>query len=82
MARLPENYGYWHIIYLRFKRGADRGLWWNILLQLQRKKKLRAAVVIADSTTISLHRHSGGLKGGSKARASASAVSRQNSTSQ
>jgi hypothetical protein len=73
--------GYWHTIYLRFKRGADRGLWWNILFQLQRQKRVKAAVVIADSTTISFHRHGGGLKGGSKAKASASAASRQNFTS-
>ena len=64
---LPQCYGYWHTIYLRFKRGADRGLWWNILFQLQQTRKLKMAVVMADSTTIPLHRHGGDSKGGSTA---------------
>ena len=78
---LPECYGYWHTIYLRFKRGAERGLWWNILFQLQQARKLRMAVVMADSTTIPLHRHGGASKGGSTAKASVAAASRRSSTS-
>ena len=63
---LPPCYGYWHSIYLRFKKGSDRGVWWNLLLKLQQDKKLTMNVVMADSTTFKMHRHGGGLKGGSK----------------
>lgn len=66
---LPVCYGYWHTVYLRFKKGSDRSVWWNVLLKLQQKKKVSMNVVMLDSTTIDVHRHGGGLKGGSKARA-------------
>ena len=65
---LPKIYGYWHTIYLRFKKGSDRGLWWKILQELQRLKVVTINVVMADSTTMKVHRHGGGLKGGFKLR--------------
>jgi len=61
---LPPCYGSWHAIYQRFKRGSDRGVWWNILITLQQDKRLTMNVVMADSTTIKVHRHGGGQKGG------------------
>ena len=61
---LPPIYGNWHTVYTRFKRGSERGLWWNILMILQKKKKLTMNVVIADSTAMKVHRHGGGQKGG------------------
>ena len=67
---LPKCYGYWHTIYLRFKKGSDRGIWWKILLTLQKNKLLKLNVVLSDSTTIKMHRHGGGLKGGFKAKES------------
>jgi transposase len=63
---LPKHYGYWHSIYLRFKKSSDRGLWWKVLQELQRHKAITINVVMADSTTIKMHRHGGGLKGGFK----------------
>jgi transposase len=60
---LPHEFGYWHTVYLRFKRGADRGVWWSILMILQHKKCIRILISILDSTTIQVHRHgSGGLE--------------------
>jgi transposase len=70
---LPSCYGYWHTVYLRFKKGSDRGVWWHILIKLQQDKKLHMNIVLADSTTIKIHRHGGGLKGGFKAEGEASA---------
>lgn len=63
---LPRCYGYWHTVYLRFKKGSDRGVWWHVLIKLQQNKKIHMNIVLADSTTIKIHRHGGGLKGGSK----------------
>lgn len=65
---LPECYGYWHTVYLRFKKGSDRGVWWSVLLKLQQDKKITMNIILADSSTFKVHRHGGGLKGGSKAR--------------
>lgn len=62
---LPPCYGYWHTVYLRFKRASDRGLWWRILIHLQQHKKISMHVVMMDSTTVPVHRHGGGAKGGS-----------------
>ena len=55
-------------VYQRFKRSADRGVWWNVLYSLQRDKKLTMNVAMIDSTTFKVHRHGGGFKGGSKAK--------------
>jgi transposase len=65
---LPKCYGSWNAVYLRFKRGSDRGVWWNILVTLQQHRRIRMNIVLVDSTTIKVHRHGGGLKGGFKAR--------------
>jgi len=61
---LPIFFGNWHSVYLRFKKGSDRGIWWKILIILQKDKRLKLRVVIVDSTTIKVHRHGGGQKGG------------------
>ena len=66
---LPPDFGYWHSVYLRFKKGSDRGVWWKVLIALQQYKKLTMNVVLTDSTTVKVHRHGGGLKGGSRAKA-------------
>ena len=65
---LPECYGNWHSVYLRFKRGSDRGVWWKVLLELQQLKKITMNIVLVDSTTMKVHRHGGGLKGGFRVR--------------
>lgn len=64
---LPVCYGYWHTVYLRFNKGSKRGVWWDVLMTLQRRKKLRMNVVLADSTSFKVHRHGGGEKGGNTA---------------
>ena len=61
---LPSCYGNWHSIYLRFKRGGERGLWWRILITLQQRKQAKVNIVLNDSTTFKIHRHGGGAKGG------------------
>jgi transposase len=63
---LPEEYGFWHVVYDRFNRGSERGLWARILLALQQKAGIRFNEVLIDSTTMQVHRHGGGQKGGSK----------------
>ncbi len=66
---LPKCYGSWNEVYQRFKRSSDRGVWWKIILKLQSNKKLTLHIVLGDSTTFKVHRHGGGLKGGSKPKA-------------
>jgi transposase len=49
---LPRCYGYWHSIYLRLKKGLDRAVWWKILMELKRLKRIKVNIVMSDSTTI------------------------------
>jgi transposase len=63
---LPEEYGYWHVVYDRFSRGSERGLWGKILFELQKAEGIRFPEALIDSTTMQVHRHGGGQKGGSR----------------
>jgi transposase len=63
---LPEVYGYWHAIYDRFSRGSGKGLWAKVLLSLQKEEGIVFKEVIIDSTTMKVHRHGGGQKGGNR----------------
>ena len=65
---LPGDYGEWHTIYDRFNRGNARGLWNKVLATLQQEAGLGFEEVIIDSTTMKVHRHGGGQKGGFRAR--------------
>ncbi len=61
---LPKCFGRWHSVFMRFQRGNEKNLWWSILLDLQKQRKLTMNVVICDSSTFKYHRHGGGQKGG------------------
>ena len=53
---LPELYGNWHTIYTRFKSWSDKGWLWNLLYELQSKRKLTFDMAWINSTNVSLHR--------------------------
>ena len=57
---LPECFGPWSTLYMRFKRWSENGLFWSLLYKLQQQKRLNIEVVWVDSTTIAVHRHGGG----------------------
>ena len=57
---LPSLYGPWHTIYTRFKRWSENGLFWQILYQLQQKKKITIDFAWIYSTTLAIHRHGSG----------------------
>jgi hypothetical protein len=56
------------VIYDRFSRGNERGLRAKVLSILQKEKGVADAEVIIDSTTMKVHRHGGGQKGGGRAK--------------
>ena len=49
---LPKNYGNWHSIYTRFKRGSEKGLWWHILVTLQQQGKIMSVRPIGSQMLI------------------------------
>jgi len=57
---LPVCFGYWHTVYMRFKRWSESGLFWSLVYQLQQKKKVKVKFAWIDSTTIGLHRQGSG----------------------
>ena len=57
---VPQIYGCWHTIYMRFKRWSENGWFWQLLKALQAKKLLKADFTWVDSTTIAVHRHGSG----------------------
>jgi transposase len=65
---LPAVYGHWHVIYDRFSRGNERGLWAKVLSVLQKEKGVAEAEAIIDSATMKVHRHGGGQKGAAEQR--------------
>ena len=53
--QLPETYGNWHTIYVRFQRWSENGVMDRILAELQKKKIIGLRVVFLDSTTVRAH---------------------------
>ena len=57
---LPEEYGAWHTIYMRWQRWVARGVWWNILMVLKRLKRIDLHLVFLDFTVVRAHQHAAG----------------------
>jgi transposase len=57
---LPNAYGPWHTIYLRWQRWIERGVWGKILKLLLRLKGVDLTIVFLDSTVVRAHQHAAG----------------------
>jgi transposase len=57
---LPQEYGAWHTIYMRWQRWVERGVWWNTLMVLKRLKRIDLQLVFLDSTVVRAHQHAAG----------------------
>ena len=57
---LPQDYGPWHTIYMRWVRWIKRGIWENMLKILQCLKHLEMEIVFLDSTIVRAHQHAAG----------------------
>ncbi len=60
--QLPEKYGNWHTMYVRFQRWSESGVLDKVLRELQRKKIIGVRAVFLDSTTIRAHPASAGAQ--------------------
>ena len=54
---LPEKYGKWHTVYMRFNRWSKKGIIEQIFLKLQEEKiiKIDTDILCIDSTSIKVH---------------------------
>ena len=60
MWDLPNAYGPWHTIYMRWQRWIARGVWGEILGLLKRLKGVDLSIVFLDSTVVRAHQHAAG----------------------
>ena len=57
---LPAELGYWHAVYMRFRRWEARGVWQRLWKNLQAEPFAKARGVLLDSTTVRAHQHAAG----------------------
>lgn len=57
---LPPELGYWHAVYMRFRRWEERGVWSKLWKTLQSEPFAQARDLLIDSTTVRAHQHAAG----------------------
>jgi transposase len=57
---LPAELGYWHAVYMRFRRWEERRVWSKLWQQLQAPRLAQARHLFIDSTTVRAHHHAAG----------------------
>ena len=57
---LPTELGYWHAVYMRFRRWRERGVWQRLWKNLQAAPFAQARDLLMDSTTVRAHPHAAG----------------------
>ena len=57
---LPPELGYWHAVYMRFRRWEARGVWRRLWQNLQAERFADARALLLDSTTVRAHPHAAG----------------------
>lgn len=57
---LPPELGYWHAVYMRFRRWEARGVWQRLWQILQSEAFAGARALFMDSTTVRAHPHAAG----------------------
>src|SRR6202047_5394581 len=66
---LPEVFGKWNSVFVRFNRWSEGGVWQRLFAVLADDPDFE--YLILDSTIVRAHQHAAGAKGGLKIRASA-----------
>ena len=57
---LPSELGFWHAVYMRFRRWEERGVWQRLWKSLQTEAFAQARAMFVDSTTVRAHQHAAG----------------------
>jgi transposase len=57
---LPPALGYWHAVYMKFRRWESRGVWQRLWQSLQTEGFAQARDLFIDSTTVRAHQHAAG----------------------
>ena len=59
---MPEVFGHWMTVFMRYKRWVERGVWWKVLMRLQKARVLEVSVAFMDSTVVRAHKHAAGAR--------------------
>jgi len=59
---MPEAFGHWMMVFMRYKRWIERGTLWKVLMRLQKAGALKVSVTFMDSSVIRAHRHAAGAR--------------------
>jgi len=59
---MPEAFGHWMVVFMRYKRWVERGIWWKVLMRLQKVGVLKVSVTFMGSSVIRTHRHAVGFR--------------------
>ncbi len=65
---LPETFGKWNSVFVRFNRWSEGGVWQRIFAALSDDPDFEYLIV--DSTIVRAHQHAAGAKGGLRIRRS------------
>jgi transposase len=57
---LPKELGAWDVVYMRFRRWTERGVWQRLWQDLQAAPFADARDLLLDSTTVRAHPHAAG----------------------
>jgi transposase len=57
---LPAEFGGWDVVYMRFRRWTERGVWRRLWQDLQAEPFADARDLLMDSTTVRAHSHAAG----------------------
>lgn len=59
---LPDFFGNWMMVFMRYKRWVERGVLWKVLMRLQKANALEVRVAFMDSSVVRAHRHAAGAR--------------------
>jgi transposase len=57
---LPAEFGYWHAVYMRFRRWEERGVWARLWQLMAQEHLSDAQELFMDSTCVRAHQHAAG----------------------
>lgn len=57
---MPPTLGFWHTVYMRFRRWKLSGVWKRLWKSLQAEQFAQARALFVDSTTVRAHQHAAG----------------------
>jgi transposase len=59
---LPSHFGHWMRVFMRYQRWTERGVWWKVLMRLQKAGIAKVDITFMDSSIVRAHRHAAGAR--------------------